>query len=78
MNKLRIASFCRRRVGPFYRGSCFVVVTDVTKEFSSEILEAGKDASINDMPLLNFGEPDFDLVNQEEYKHSVLVLSMGA
>ena len=36
-------------------------MTDVTKDFSSEIGDGGKDASTDDMPL-NFGEPDFDLV----------------
>ena len=34
---------------------------DVTKDFSSEIIDGGKDASSNDLPL-DFGEPDFDLV----------------
>jgi hypothetical protein len=32
-------------------GKSLVVVKDVTKEFSSEIAEAGKDASIDDMPF---------------------------
>ena len=34
---------------------------DVTKDFSSEIVDGGKDASGNDLPL-DLGKPDFDLV----------------
>jgi hypothetical protein len=61
MNELRIDSFGRRRVSPFDRSGGFVVVPDVAKDFSSEIVDGGKDASSNDVPL-DFGEPDFDLV----------------
>ena len=61
MNELRIDSFGRRGVSPLDRRSRFVVVPDVTKDFASEILDGGKDASGNDLPL-DFGEPDFDLV----------------
>jgi hypothetical protein len=34
---------------------------DITKDFSSEILDGAKNASGDDLPL-NFGKPDFDLV----------------
>jgi hypothetical protein len=61
MNELRIDSFGRRRVSPFDGSGSLVVVPDVTKEFSSEIVDGGKDASRDDLPL-DFGEPDFDLV----------------
>jgi hypothetical protein len=61
MNELRIDPFGRRRVSPFDRSGGLVVVPDVTKDFSSEIVDGGKDASSNDLPL-DFGEPDFDLV----------------
>ena len=61
MNELRIDSFCRRRVSPFDGSSSLVVVPDVTKDFSSEIVDGGKDASGDNLPL-NLGEPDFDLV----------------
>ena len=61
MNELHIYSFCRRRVSPFDRSGGLVVVADVAKNFSSEIVEGGKDASGDDLPL-DFGEPDFDLV----------------
>jgi hypothetical protein len=33
---------------------------DIRKDFSSEILDGGKNASGDDLPL-NFGKPDFDL-----------------
>jgi hypothetical protein len=45
MNELRSDSFWRRRVGPFNGRSRFVVMPDVTKDFSAKILEGGKDAS---------------------------------
>lgn len=61
MNELRIDSFGRRRVSPFDGSSSFVIMPDVTKDFSSEIVDGGKDASRDDLSL-NFGEPDFDLV----------------
>lgn len=61
MNELRIDSFCRRRVSPFDGSSSLVVVPDVTKDFSSEIVDGGKDASGDNLPL-DLGEPDFDLV----------------
>jgi hypothetical protein len=61
MNELRTDSFVRRRVSPFDRSGSLVVVPDVTKDFSSEIVDGGKDASSNDLPL-DLGEPDFDLV----------------
>jgi hypothetical protein len=54
-------SFCRRRVGPFNGRGCLVVMPDVTKDFSAEILHGGKDASGDNLPL-DFGEPDLDLV----------------
>jgi hypothetical protein len=61
MNELRIDSFCRRRVSPLDGSGRLVVVADVTEDFSSEIVEGGKNASSDDLPL-NFGKPDFDLV----------------
>jgi hypothetical protein len=61
MNELHVYSSGRRRVSPFDRSGGLVVVTDVARDFSSEIAEGGKDASGDDLPL-DFGEPDFDLV----------------
>ena len=61
MNELCSDSFCRRRVSPFDGSSSLVVVPNVTKDFSSEIVDGGKDASGDNLPL-NLGEPDFDLV----------------
>ena len=61
MNELRIDSFGRRRVSPFDGSSGLVVVPDVTKDFSSEIVEGGEDAAGDDLPL-DLGEPDFHLV----------------
>jgi hypothetical protein len=61
MNELHIDSFCRRRVSPFDRSGGLIVVTDVAKDFSPEIVEGGKDASGDDLPL-DLGEPDFDLI----------------
>jgi hypothetical protein len=50
----------RRRVSPSDRGGRFVVVADVTKGFSAEICQRGKDAPGDDLPL-DLGEPDLDL-----------------
>ena len=61
MNELRIDSLGRRRVSPFDRSGSLVVVPDVTKDFSAEIVDGGKDASGDNLPL-DLGEPDFDLV----------------
>ena len=61
MNELRIDSFGRRRVSPFDGSSGLVVVPDVTKDFSSEIVDGGKNAAGDDLSL-DLGEPDFDLV----------------
>jgi hypothetical protein len=61
MNELRIDSFCRRRVRPVDGSSRFVVVPDVTKDLSAEIVDGGKDASGDNLPL-DLGEPDFNLV----------------
>jgi hypothetical protein len=61
MNELRIDSFGRRRISPFDGSSGLVVVPDVTKDFSSEIVEGGEDAAGDDLPL-DLGEPDFHLV----------------
>jgi hypothetical protein len=61
MNELRMDSFGRRRVSPFDGSSGLVVVPDVTKDFSSEIVEGGKNAASDDLSL-DLGEPDFDLV----------------
>jgi hypothetical protein len=65
MNELRIDSFCRRRVSPFDGSRRLVVVPDVTKDFSAEIVDGGKDASGDNLPL-DLGEPDFDWLSQEE------------
>jgi hypothetical protein len=61
MNELRIDSFGRRRVSPFNGSSGFVIVSDVTQDFSSKIGDGGKNAAGDDLSL-NLGEPDFDLV----------------
>lgn len=61
MNELRIDSVGRCRVSPSDRGSCFVVVPDVTKDFSAEIVHGGENAPGDNLPL-DLGEPDLDLV----------------
>jgi hypothetical protein len=61
MNELRIDSFGRRGISPFDGSSGFVVVPDVTKDFSSEIADRGKNAAGDKLPL-DFSEPDFHLI----------------
>jgi hypothetical protein len=63
MTELHVYWFGRRGLSPFDGGSSLVVVADVTKDFSGEIVDGRKDASSEDLPL-NFGEPDFDLVKR--------------
>ena len=53
MNELHIDTFGRCRVSPFDGSSSFVVVTNVTKDFSSEIVDGSKDASSDD-PAFDF------------------------
>jgi hypothetical protein len=76
MNELRIDSFCRRRVGPFDGSSRLVVMADVTKDFSAEILDGGKNASGDDLSL-NFGEPDFDLVKPRRISGCKMNANLG-
>ena len=61
MNELRIDSFGGRGISPFDGSSGLVVVPDVTKDFSSEIVDGAKNAAGDDLSL-HLGEPDFDLV----------------
>jgi hypothetical protein len=52
----------RCRVSPSDRGSGYVIVSNVTKDFSAEIVvHGGEDAPGNNLPL-DLGEPDLDLV----------------
>ncbi len=51
----------RIAIGPFERPGGFVVMTNVTHDFSGEIVLGGEDAS-GDQITLDFGKPDFDLI----------------
>ena len=51
----------RITIGPFERPGGFVVMTNVTHDFSGEIVLEGEDAS-GDQITLDFGQPDFDLI----------------
>ena len=48
-------------ISPVEGGCGFVVLLDVTKELSRQVSFGSENSSINDRAL-NFGEPDFDLV----------------
>jgi len=48
-------------ISPVEGGCGFVVLLDVTKELSGQVSFGSEDSSSNDSAL-NFGEPDFDLV----------------
>ena len=76
MNELHVYSFGRRRVSPFDRSGGLVVVADVAKDFSSEIVDGGKDASCDDLPL-DFGEPDFDLVKPGRVSGGKMKVDLG-
>jgi hypothetical protein len=51
-------------------------VADVAKDFSSEIVDGGKNASRDDLPL-DFGEPDFDLVKPGRVSDFIEVVAHG-
>jgi hypothetical protein len=51
----------RIAIGPFERPGGFVVLTNVAHDFSGEIVLGTEDAS-GDQVTLDFGEPDFDLI----------------
>ena len=48
-------------ISPVEGGCGFVVLLDVTKELSGQVSFGSEDSSSNDSAL-NFGKPDFDLV----------------
>jgi hypothetical protein len=76
MNELHVYSFGRRGVSPFDRSGGLVVVADVAKDFSSEIVERGKEASRDDLPL-DFGKPDFDLVKPGRVSGGKMKVDLG-
>ena len=49
----------------------FVVLLDVTKELSGQVRFGGEDSSSNDSTL-NFGKPDFDLIEPARIGRSVM------
>jgi hypothetical protein len=52
-------------VGPLEGFSGFVVGLDITGDFASEVGSGSEDAA-GDQIALKSGEPDFDLIEQEE------------
>jgi hypothetical protein len=61
MNELRFDSVGGCRVSPSDGGGRFVVVPNVAKDLSAEIVHGGKNTPGNDLPL-DLGEPNLDLV----------------
>ena len=76
MNQLHSESFGRCRVSPFDRSGGLVVVADVTKDFSSEIVDGGENASSDNLSL-NFGEPDFNLVKPRRIGRCKVNVDLG-
>ena len=75
MNALQMNAVGRCRVSPSDRGGRFVVVADVAKDFA-EIVDGGKDAAGDDLPL-DLGEPDFDLVQPRRIGRGKVQVDLG-
>ena len=63
-------------VGPFEGFGAFVVDFDVASDFTGEVGFGSKDAA-GDQIALNFGEPDFDLIEPGRVSRGVMELNVG-
>ena len=63
-------------VGPFERLGAFVVNFDIASDFAGEVGFGSKDAA-GDQIALNFGEPDFDLIEPGRVGRCVMELNVG-
>src|SRR5262245_54775440 len=63
-------------VGPFERLGAFVVGFDIASDFAGEVGFGSKDAA-GDQIALNFGEPDFDLIEPGRVSRCVMELKVG-
>jgi len=63
-------------IGPFERLGAFVVAFDIASDFAGEIGFGSKDAA-GDQSALNFGEPDFDLIEPGRVGRGVMKLNIG-
>jgi hypothetical protein len=63
-------------IGPFERLGAFVVDFDIASDFAGEVGFRSKDAA-GDQIALNFGEPDFDLIEPGRVSRGVVELKVG-
>ena len=63
-------------IGPFERLGAFVVAFDIASDFAGEIGFGSEDAT-GDQIALNFGEPDFDLIEPGRVGRGVMKLNIG-
>ena len=63
-------------IGPLERFGVGIVGTDVAHDFAFEIVSRRADAA-SDQIALNFGEPDFDLIEPRRVSRGVMELSVG-
>jgi hypothetical protein len=63
-------------VGPFEGLGAFVVDSDIASDFAGEVGFGSKDAA-GDQISLNFGEPDFDLIEPGRVSRRVMELNVG-
>ena len=63
-------------IGPLERFGVGIVGTDVAHDFAFEIVSRREDAA-SDQIALNFGEPDFDLIEPRRVSRGVMELSVG-
>src|SRR5215207_1422733 len=63
-------------IGPFKGLSAFVVGFDIASDLAGEVGFGSKDAA-GDQIALNFGEPDFDLIEPGRVSRGVVKLNVG-
>ena len=69
---IRFNSMVNILISPVEGCGGFVVLLDVTKELSRQVSFGGEDSSSDDISL-NFGKPDFDLVEPARIGRRVVV-----
>jgi len=63
-------------IGPFERLGAFVVDFDIASDFAGEV-GFGREDATGDQIALNFGEPDFDLIEPGRVSRGVVELKVG-
>src|SRR4030095_1128942 len=62
-------------IGPLEGFGSFVVAVDIAGDFASEVSSGSEDAAVEQIAL-NFGEPDFDLIEPRRVSRGVMELNV--